>query len=78
MPARPMFRSPHKKFNPWSRGYNPSPGSHTSHGDDKGNVPIGKKKKQDRVKSGPVGSPNGKHDAKNPHECRCGRCLTIA
>lgn len=79
MPARPMYRSPHKKNNPWSRGYQPTFTKYgaTASGGHSGNTPLGKKKKRDRVKTGPAGSPNGVHDDRNPQDCRCGRCMTI-
>ena len=72
-----MFRSPHKKSNPWSKGYQPVfAGNGTPNkGGHSGGVPAGKKKKMDRVKTGPVGSPNGRHNDKDSQNCNCGRCI---
>lgn len=80
MPARPMWRSPQRKNNPWSRGYQPVATTFKIRGDDKGGVPAGKKKKMDRIKPQPVGFPQGKHADAGTVErlglkaCFCGGC----
>lgn len=81
MPARPMWRSPDRKVNPWGRGYQPVMTSHKARGDDKGGVPEGKKKKTDRVKPQPIGMPQGKHadgatvERMGLKACFCGGCF---
>lgn len=80
MPARPMWRSPDRKVNPWGRGYQPVATTFKIRGDDKGHVPEGKLKKSDRIKTQPIGFPQGKHaDAATVERlglvaCFCGRC----
>lgn len=83
MPARPMWRSPHKKVSGWSRGYLPEFGNRAHSHNNSGNVPEGKKKKRDRGATQPVGWPRGKKVSVNHSvepgkgtidACFCGGC----
>lgn len=76
-----MYKSPHKKFNGWKKGYQPE-FSHQlgSSGGHSGDTPLGKKKKMARIKIQPPGFPQGIHiDAAHAKRvgmksCFCGRC----
>jgi hypothetical protein len=82
----PMYKSPHKKYSGWSRGYVPEFGTRIHSHNNSGNVPVGKKKRKDRVKVQPLGWPQGAkvnvnhgiEKGKGPiDDCFCGRCYHL-
>lgn len=74
MPARPMYRSPHKRVNGWAKGYVPEFSKRT-HAHNNG---VRKDRNQPTE---PMGRPQGKHaDTTNIQrlgltDCFCGGCF---
>jgi hypothetical protein len=75
MPARPMYRSPHKRTNGWAKGYLPEFGRQSGSTSGSG---APEKKKMLRVKTGPPGSPQGTHikELRSGDICFCGGCYS--